>query len=566
MFYDYQDGAGWTMGGMYVAQTGMQPWFGINGNETFQNITETNFPSVGAVLEKAGYNQVFMNGASLLYAGKGNFFSQQGYKCYGNEEFDKSYNRNGWGLRDKDLFEEAKKKYIELSKKEKPFNLTLLTVDTHFPLGLPDDRMENIVKSKEKNMEYCVESSDYAIGNFIDFLKTQPNYKDLAIFILTDHRLMGNEVVTPVTKKLNKKSRDLFFLTNQENIFEYEDTERRLYFYDIPKIILNGIGIKTNAKFMVDLIPNISIDYFKNKGRQVQNLNLSLVGFNSLENGIEIEKRKNKIIFKSGNKEIDKFYLSQNDIKYYSIDENLNIKGNFFVHKNSEQYKHSLDYTNSKFILVFKTNENNELEMLISDYDKNIYYRRNYNIGKKLISVGKYSLYDSKIKISKKELKNIFKNLKLREDLIKQDNLNSYLKYLEKLKRKDIIVVISARDEAAMKYPLYKESLDALGSKLDFSNKIRWSYLGVFDTKGKKYLEEMSWERIDRKLKIDKIELRLTSAGFEKGNTSQIKIDGNDYSKKRRGLNFVILNKNTGLILDAFSVDTYADDNLKLRR
>lgn len=426
--------------------------------------------------------------------------------------------------------------------------------------------MENIVKSKEKDMEYCVESSDYAIGNFIDFLKTQPNYKDLAIFILTDHRLMGNEVVTPVTKKLNKKSRDLFFLTNQENIFEYEDTERRLYFYDIPKIILNGIGIKTNAKFMVDLIPNISIDYFKDKGRQVQNLNLSLVGFNSLENGIEIEKRKNKIIFKSGNKEIDKFYLSQNDIKYYSIDENLNIKGNFFVHKNSEQYKHSLDYTNSKFILVFKTNENNELEMLISDYDKNIYYRRNYNIGKKLISVGKYSLYDSKIKISKKEFKNIFKNLKLREDLIKQDNLNSYLKYLEKLKRKDIIVVISARDEAAMKYPLYKESLDALGSKLDFSNKIRWSYLGVFDTKGKKYLEEMSGERMNRKLKIGKIELRLTSAGFEKGNTSQIKIDGNDYSKKRRGLNFVILNKNTGLILDAFSVDTYADDNLKVRR
>lgn len=83
MFYDYQDGAGWTMGGMYVAQTGMQPWFGINGNETFQNITETNFPSVGAVLEKAGYNQVFMNGASLLYAGKGNFSANKAISVMG---------------------------------------------------------------------------------------------------------------------------------------------------------------------------------------------------------------------------------------------------------------------------------------------------------------------------------------------------------------------------------------------------------------------------------------------------------------------------------------------------
>ncbi len=107
-FYDYQDNSGWTMGAMYTTQTGLPPWYGP-GNATFQTITKTTFPSIGTVLNKAGYNQVFMNGASLSYAGKGNFFKQQDYECYGNEEYDKKYPRNGWGLRDKDLFEEAKK-------------------------------------------------------------------------------------------------------------------------------------------------------------------------------------------------------------------------------------------------------------------------------------------------------------------------------------------------------------------------------------------------------------------------------------------------------------------------
>ena len=37
-----------------------------------------------------------------------------------------------WGYEDERLFQNAKNKLMELSAQEEPFNLTLLTVDTHF--------------------------------------------------------------------------------------------------------------------------------------------------------------------------------------------------------------------------------------------------------------------------------------------------------------------------------------------------------------------------------------------------------------------------------------------------
>ena len=558
-FYDYQDNSGWTMGAMYTTQTGLPPWYGP-GNATFQNITKTNFPSIGTVLNKAGYNQVFMNGASLSYAGKGNFFKQQDYECYGNEEYDKKYPRNGWGLRDKDLFEEAKKKYLEFSNKKEPFNLTLLMVDTHFPKGLPDDRMENLIKTKEKNMEYCVESTDYLIGDFINFLKKQPNYKNLAIYILPDHKVMGNEINTPITKKLNKKPRGLFLLTNQKNIPEYGNTNQRLYFYDIPKIILNGTGIRTNAKFMKDLISNISVEYFKDRVNYFSNLNLSLLDFDSIENGIKVNINNGEIILKSKKKIIDKFEIAEKKIKYWIIDKNGKIKVRSSTLTNSEKYYITTDYILRMYF------ENKKLILDFIDQEKNVYLKKDYEIGRKVFSFGKYSLYKEGINISKNQMKNLFYEVEMKNNLDKQKDLNSYLNYLKSLNNDNIVVIVSVKDEGSRLYSLYGESLNKLGAKLDFSNKNRWSYLGVFDTAGKNYYEKLTNKKIYKKLKIKGIDLDLISAGFKIGNISSIKVNNIDYSQNMRGINIVVINKETKNILDSFNVDTYTDKELKIRR
>lgn len=82
-----------------------------------------------------------MGGASLEYAKKGNFFrSHQYHEVYGREEwqrlkiFSSDFHKlGGWGLYDDSLFRQAKDKVLELHKTKQPFNLTMLTVDTHMP-------------------------------------------------------------------------------------------------------------------------------------------------------------------------------------------------------------------------------------------------------------------------------------------------------------------------------------------------------------------------------------------------------------------------------------------------
>lgn len=555
------------MGGIFTTQTGMLPFFGLYGNETFQNITDTKFPTIGAILEKAGYNQLFINGADLNYAGKGNFLKLQGYKCLGSKELDSSYPREGWGVKDKELFEEAKKRYIELSEKKQPFNLTLLTVATHFPSGYPDDRFRNVLKSKNKDLEYCVEQTDYLLNDFINFLKKQPNYENTAIYIMSDHKMMGNEITVPVTRKLSKKSRDLFFLSNQKNIANYEDNSKRLYFYDIPRIILNGANVKTNVKFLHELKRDVIVDTYYKHRKDMQRLNLSLVSFEDLQKGIKVEKGENEqIIIKSGNKIVDTFDVVKYAVRYYAVDNELKVKGKFSISEFSSCYKHTSDYTHSDCIIVLTANDITGLELLVSDYNKNIYYRQNYEYGKKIFEVGKYYLATSGINIDSKNLKKIFSEAKLIHDLRGKKDLNEYFDYLSKIKKEKLLIIIVARDEASNLYSLYKDSFKQIGIKESLDGKWRQSYVGVVDNYRKVYLDEVSTKKIYKNLKIDTLNIEVTSSGYESGNFASVKVNKIEYCKNRRGLNIIVINQENEKVLDSVFVDTYSDKSLKIQR
>ncbi|MGL5933472.1 MAG: sulfatase-like hydrolase/transferase [Cetobacterium sp.] len=275
-------GSTWTFGAQYSTLTGVPTYFGFEGNTVFQTIKKYNGVSVGNILEKADYNQVYMNGSSLEFAGHGKMYNFFGFKTYGKDELPKYYLQHEWGIKDKDLFEEAKKKYLELSKREKPFNLTLLTVDSHFPKGYPDERLlEKMPRKDLSSLEYVIKSTDYLLDDFIKFLEKQENYKDTVVYILPDHLLMGSEKLVPEVKNLKQKERKLFFMTNANSLSNM-DTKKEISLYDIPILILKGIEVDTNYKFLKELNPNLDI---KNENilNKISALNLSLVQDNKKE-------------------------------------------------------------------------------------------------------------------------------------------------------------------------------------------------------------------------------------------------------------------------------------------
>ena len=185
------DGSFGTVAGMFTTQCGIEYNYINIVNDPYSKInTQSQLTCLSDILQKAGYNQIFIGGANKILFNKGNFLLSHGYntvyddKLLISEYKDLATQLNDWGVADIDVFNIAKDKYIELSKQNKPFNLTLLTTSTHNPFGIHDKRCKN---STDHILLNAVECTNYLIYDFVQFLQKQDNYKNTVILILPDH-------------------------------------------------------------------------------------------------------------------------------------------------------------------------------------------------------------------------------------------------------------------------------------------------------------------------------------------------------------------------------------------
>ena len=122
-----------------------------------------------------------------------------------------------WGFEDKKLFEYSKEKLTELSRTKKPFNLTLLTVDTHPTGGYLDETCE---APYDKNIENVITCSDGMIIDFINWIKEQDFYDNTTVIITGDHlnmdssflgstdgRYVYNAILNSSVQPINSKNR-----------------------------------------------------------------------------------------------------------------------------------------------------------------------------------------------------------------------------------------------------------------------------------------------------------------------------------------------------------------------
>lgn len=184
----------WTMAALIAHTSGIP--FKISMDTNFYNNYINSFPGVynlGDILKENGYNNYFMIGSDAEFGGRKSFFETHGnytiydyYYAIEEEYIDDDY-FVWWGYEDKKLFEFAKEKILDASKKEEPFNFTLLTVDTHFTDGYMDDSCEEVFDNKYANSFYC---SDSKIGEFVNWIEEQDFYENTTIVIVGDHMTM----------------------------------------------------------------------------------------------------------------------------------------------------------------------------------------------------------------------------------------------------------------------------------------------------------------------------------------------------------------------------------------
>ena len=248
------EGSGWTMAGIVSSLCGTPLLYesSFGGNEVLFSRVLDKATCLPDVLNDAGYQQIFMGGASLGFANKGSFLREHGFDTtlgrheLVNELADPNY-VNGWGLYDDSLFSQALEQFNSLAASEQPFNLTLLTVDTHHPIGEPSASCSEY-NQIDNSILHAVHCTDYLLGEFLDQVKANPAYEDTVVVLVSDHLAMRNNAF-PLFPE-NYQRRLYFNVLNSGVAAEQEIFATPL---DISPTVLQLLGVKHDVAFLAGL-------------------------------------------------------------------------------------------------------------------------------------------------------------------------------------------------------------------------------------------------------------------------------------------------------------------------
>jgi phosphoglycerol transferase len=195
------DGGGWTMAGIAGTQCGV-PLKGnglVTGKSGLNSLGDDvanymgGLTCVGDILKEQGYRNVFMGGANGSFAAKDQYLTTHGY----DEQYDlddwrakgepANQFRSDWGLSDKRLMANAKEQvdalHAESSRTGRPFNLSMLTVDTHEPVHIYD-YCDVDTESEVTSMFSC---SMTQVADFVGYMEAQGYLEDTAVVLMGDH-------------------------------------------------------------------------------------------------------------------------------------------------------------------------------------------------------------------------------------------------------------------------------------------------------------------------------------------------------------------------------------------
>ena len=204
-------GATWTMGAMFAHTSGLP--LNVSIDENSMDTQEHFFPGIitlGDILSEEGYSQTLLIGSDATFGGRRLYFTDHG----NYDVIDYQYAvENGmipqdhyvwWGYEDYYLFDFAKDKLEELSDQGNPFNLTMLTVDTHFEDGYLCDKCKATYGADQYSNVMACSSSQ--LGEFIQWIQQQDFYENTTIVLVGDHLTMDVDYCEDISEDYERKT------------------------------------------------------------------------------------------------------------------------------------------------------------------------------------------------------------------------------------------------------------------------------------------------------------------------------------------------------------------------
>ena len=285
-------GTSWTIAALLAYQTGVPYKLPMASLADYQEFLP-GLKGMGEILQENGYQNYYMCGSDTTYGGRRNLFTHHGnYTVYDwltakEEGFIPDDYYVFWGMEDAKLYEYAKMHLADIATSGQPFNLNILTADTHFPDGYFCELCEDEYDEQYANVVACASRQVY---DFVEWAKDQEWYENTTIVIVGDH------------------------LSMNEGFFDtIDEFDRRAYncFYNLPEN--TEVGYVKNREFnAMDLYPTILVSI----GASIPGEKLGL-GTNLFSGDQTLQEQVgnwelNSELFMYSNFYFDKFVLDKN--------------------------------------------------------------------------------------------------------------------------------------------------------------------------------------------------------------------------------------------------------------
>ncbi len=240
-------GTEWTMGALFATQSGIPFSFPVEGNDMgSRKAFASGTTTLGDILAQNGYYNEFICGSKGKFAGRSTFFKQHGsfnivdYNRIRKMGYFDPDRFVFWGCEDRYTYQVAKDRLMRISSQEQPFNVVMLTVDTHHVSGYVCDLCESKYDEQLANVLDC---ADKQLLDFVNWCKEQDWYDDTIIVITGDHPRMDTDLVDGI----NYYDRTVYncFLNVDEDIKNSATTKNRVFVaMDMMPTVLAAAGFK----------------------------------------------------------------------------------------------------------------------------------------------------------------------------------------------------------------------------------------------------------------------------------------------------------------------------------
>ncbi|MFC0473711.1 LTA synthase family protein [Halalkalibacter kiskunsagensis] len=230
--------------------------FGRDSGAVFFTHAGNKFNSLPEIFNESGYYTSVMHANNKSFWNRDMMYLSLGY----NKFFDiNSYDVNeensiGWGLKDKDFFEQS----IDLLKSQpEPYYTKFITLTNHFPfeLGEEDKLIEEFDSNSGTLNRYfpTVRYMDHAVEVFFDRLKEEGMYEDSIFILYGDHygiseyhhramsKFLGKEELTPFDHVQLQRVPMIVHIPGQTNEVNHSVSGQ----IDIKPTIMHLLGMDT---------------------------------------------------------------------------------------------------------------------------------------------------------------------------------------------------------------------------------------------------------------------------------------------------------------------------------